>query len=219
MKRLLDIAAATVGLLLLSPLLLVIGVMVTAGSRGGPLFRQVRVGRHRRCFRVMKFRTMTVRAGTEAGGFEAGDTRRVTSVGRVLRRTKLDELPQLWNVLVGDMSLVGPRPEVPSWTEVHRTRWDAVLSVRPGITDPASIEFRNEEAILAAAEDPEACYRDVILPRKLELAERYVRKRTMWGDLGILLRTFTGLLGIGSRPGFPKEPGDRTGSLPGDAGE
>ena len=186
------------GLVLLLPLLVLLAIVVAATSPGGAFFRQVRVGRDRRPFRLVKFRSMTVRRGSEAGSFDAGSTARVTSIGRLIRRTKLDELPQLWNVLVGDMSLVGPRPEVPSWTEVHRERWDRVLSVRPGITDPASIEFRDEESILAASEDPEACYRDEILPRKLDLAEAYVRNRSLAGDLAIIMRTMAAIVGGGT---------------------
>jgi lipopolysaccharide/colanic/teichoic acid biosynthesis glycosyltransferase len=119
----------------------------------------------------------------------------VTRVGKLLRKTKLDELPQLWNVLVGDMSLVGPRPEVRKWVEAYPDRWSKVLAVRPGITDPASIEFRNEEELLAAAPDPKTCYRDVILPRKLDLYEEYVETRSFWGDVGILLKTVWAVAG------------------------
>jgi lipopolysaccharide/colanic/teichoic acid biosynthesis glycosyltransferase len=198
LKRLLDIAVSVVALVALSPLLVVLAVVVAVTSPGGAFFRQTRVGRNRRPFRLLKFRSMAVRAGSEAGSFDAGDASRVTAIGRILRKSKLDELPQLWNVLVGDMSLVGPRPEVPGWTEVHRDRWDVVLSVRPGITDPASIEFRDEESILAAAADPEACYRDEILPRKLDLAESYVRNRSLLGDLGILAATVAAVAGVRS---------------------
>ncbi len=144
---------------------------------------------------LFKFRTMTVRKGTEQGSFDAGSAARVTRVGAFLRKTKLDELPQLWNVLKGDMSLVGPRPEVRKWVEAYPERWARVLTVRPGITDPASIEFRNEEDILAASPDPERTYREVILPRKLDLYEEYVRTRSFWGDVGILLKTVWAVVG------------------------
>jgi lipopolysaccharide/colanic/teichoic acid biosynthesis glycosyltransferase len=119
----------------------------------------------------------------------------VTRVGKLLRKTKLDEFPQLWNVLVGDMSLVGPRPEVRKWVEAYPDRWAKVLAVRPGITDPASIEFRNEEELLAAAPNPETYYRKVILPRKLDLYEEYVETRSFWGDVGILLKTVWAVAG------------------------
>lgn len=113
----------------------------------------------------------------------------MTSVGRLLRKTKLDELPQLWNVFVGDMSFVGPRPEVPDWVATYPDRWAAVHTVRPGITDPAAIEYRNEEDLLAAAQDATLAYRDVILPRKLDMYEAYVSSRTFLGDLRILIKT------------------------------
>lgn len=189
MKRTIDIVVSLLGLVALLPIFLIIALVVTITSSGGPFFRQTRVGRGRRPFQLIKFRTMHVRAGSEDGSFDVGDGSRVTTVGRFLRKTKLDELPQLWNVLVGDMSLVGPRPEVTKWTEVYPERWEIALSVRPGITDMGSIEFRNEEKILEDSNDPEACYRNVILPRKLELAEQYVRSNSITGDLSILART------------------------------
>jgi len=174
-----------------------IAIVLETGLPG--LFRQQRVGRGGCQFCLFKFRSMTVRhaqgrkqtgeAKSNNESFEAGDTSRVTGVGKLLRKTKLDEFPQLWNVLVGDMSLVGPRPEVRKWVEAYPDRWSKVLAVRPGITDPASIEFRNEEELLASAPNPEAYYRDVILPRKLDLYEQYVATRSFWGDVGILLKT------------------------------
>ncbi|MEI8122201.1 MAG: sugar transferase [bacterium] len=190
MKRVLDIAGALVGEVLLSPLLAVVWIAVVLESGLPGLFRQRRMGRGGSEFALYKFRTMTVlQRGTERGSFDVGSSARVTRVGKLLRKTKLDELPQLWNVLVGDMSLVGPRPEVRKWVEVYPERWAKVLSVRPGITDPASIEFRNEEELLAAAPDPETHYRNVILPQKLDLYERYVASQSLGGDISILFRT------------------------------
>lgn len=153
------------------------------------LFRQVRVGRGGREFTLLKFRSMRGAPKAASGGFEPGATSRVTAVGRFLRRTKLDELPQLLNVLRGDMSVVGPRPEVPRWTTVHRELWETVLSVRPGLTDPASLVYADEEATLAAAADPEAAYRDEVLPRKLRLGAEYARRRSVVGDLRIIVAT------------------------------
>ena len=193
MKRLFDVAVAATALVTLAPLLIIVGIAVAATSSGGALFRQTRVGLHGRHFTLLKFRSMTVKNGAENGDFDAGDRTRVTPIGRLLRRSKLDELPQLWNILVGDMSFVGPRPEVPRWTEVHPDRWQRVLTVRPGLTDPASLEFRNEEELLANADDPEALYRDVILPRKLELSEGYLRTRTLGKDVLLILRTLGAL--------------------------
>jgi lipopolysaccharide/colanic/teichoic acid biosynthesis glycosyltransferase len=207
MKRLVDILVAAVGLALLSPGLLLIALAVRLTSRGPALFRQRRVGLGGRDFLILKFRTMTVQKGSENGSFDAGSAARVTKVGRILRATKLDELPQLWNVLVGDMSLVGPRPEVRKWVEAYPQRWAVVHTVRPGITDQASIVYRDEEEILAAAADPEQCYRQEILPRKLDLYESYVRTRSLPGDLGILWRTAMAVLHMGpaTRPPSPTE--------------
>jgi lipopolysaccharide/colanic/teichoic acid biosynthesis glycosyltransferase len=188
-KRLLDIAGSAAGLLLLSPLLLAAWLAVVLGSGRPGFFRQSRVGRLGRDFTLWKFRTMTVRRGAENGSFDAGSVARVTPVGRFLRRWKLDELPQLWNVLRGEMSLVGPRPEVRKWVEAYPDLWAEVLVVRPGITDPASIEFRNEEEILSRSPDPEQTYRERILPRKLELYRGYVRSQSLRGDAAVLLRT------------------------------
>lgn len=195
MKRLMDVVGALAGLVVLSPLLGLMWLAVVAESGLPGLFRQCRAGLGGRDFMLFKFRTMTVRKGTEQGSFDAGSAARVTRVGAFLRKTKLDELPQLWNVLKGDMSLVGPRPEVRKWVEAYPERWARVLTVRPGITDPASIEFRNEEDILAASPDPERTYREVILPRKLDLYEEYVRTRSFWGDVGILLKTVWAVVG------------------------
>ena len=194
MKRLFDIVVAATALLAVAPILLVVGAVVAATSPGGALFRQTRIGRHGRPFTLLKFRSMSVKPGSENGDFDAGDRTRVTPIGRLLRRSKLDELPQLWNIFVGDMSFVGPRPEVPRWTEVHQERWRCILAVRPGLTDPASLEFRNEEELLADTEDPEALYRDVILPRKLALSEDYLRSRTLGKDVLLVLRTIGALL-------------------------
>lgn len=190
-----DLFLAGTALILLAPLLAVLALAVWVSSGRPILFRQTRVGWRGRDFTLLKFRTMTVQRGTEAGSFDAGSTRRVTAMGRWLRRTKLDELPQLWNVLRGDMALVGPRPEVRPWTQVYAERWAVVHSVRPGITDPAAIVFRHEEELLAQSAEPERAYRDVILPQKLDLYERYVQTRSLIGDLRILGATFFAVLG------------------------
>jgi lipopolysaccharide/colanic/teichoic acid biosynthesis glycosyltransferase len=189
MKRTFDILAALAGLALLSPLFVLITLAVWLGSGFPVLFRQARVGAGGRAFRLVKFRTMSVLKGSENGSFDAGSVSRVTPFGRFLRKTKLDELPQLWNVLTGDMSLVGPRPEISQWAEAYPERWARVLTVRPGITDPASIVYRNEEELLARSADPARTYRDLILPHKLDLYENYVRTRTFFGDFKILIQT------------------------------
>ena len=194
LKRLFDLVAALLGLLVLTPLLLIIALAIRLSSRGPALFWQTRVGRGGVDFVLYKFRSMTVREGSERGGFDAGDLSRITRIGRFLRATKLDELPQLWNVVRGDMALVGPRPEVRKWVDVNPDRWAIIHAIRPGITDPAAILYRDEEKILASAADPERLYREQILPRKLGLYAEYARTRTFWGDLKILGRTATAII-------------------------
>jgi lipopolysaccharide/colanic/teichoic acid biosynthesis glycosyltransferase len=189
MKRLFDFGMSLVGLAVLFPVLLLVALGVVVDSGWPVLFVQKRVGRGGVLFSMYKFRSMTVMREAAIGSFNAGDSSRVTRVGGWLRRTKIDELPQLWNVLIGDMSLVGPRPEVLKWVKVYPGRWKLVHSVRPGITDNASIEFRNEEALLAASDDPEATYKEVVLPQKLALYESYVRSHSFWGDIQIIFKT------------------------------
>ena len=188
-KRTLDISSATTALVLISPLLVIIALAIKFDSSGDIFFRQTRIGKARKPFTLFKFRSMTDPKSEYKDNFAPGDSRRVTSVGKFLRRTKLDELPQLWNILIGDMSLVGPRPEVAEWTKINSKRWDQILTVRPGLTDPASIEFRNEEILLADSDDPQAMYRDVILHQKIQLATCYVEERTMMKDLKIIAHT------------------------------
>lgn len=185
-RRSADVVLAGVGLLLLSPLLVIVSLAVGIASGRPILFSQVRVGKDFRPFRIWKFRSMRQEAGAQVT--TAGD-KRITWIGGILRRTKLDELPQLWNVVVGDMSLVGPRPEVPSYVEAFRDRFSRVLTVRPGLTDVATLEFPDEELILALEADPILAYRTRILPAKLQLSEQYIRERTLSRDALILLRT------------------------------
>ncbi len=173
---------------------MLISLMIVASSGFPVFFIQQRIGLSGVPFKIFKFRTMRHSHAMAKGSFHAGDSSRVTAIGRILRKTKLDELPQLLNVLRGDMSFVGPRPEVHQWVAVYPGRWEKVHQVRPGITDNASILFRSEEAILAAAENPEEHYRREILPRKLDIYERYVEDKSLAGDLEILLKTFWSLL-------------------------
>jgi lipopolysaccharide/colanic/teichoic acid biosynthesis glycosyltransferase len=195
-KRLVDLVLATLGLVLALPLLLVVAVWIKLDSPGPVLFRQERIGRHGRPFRIHKFRTMTgpaPHAGAGAG-LTIGDDPRITRAGRTLRRSKLDELPQLLDVVRGDMSLVGPRPEVPRWVALYPPELRAkVLSVRPGITDLASIEYRDEAALLARAADPEREYREVVLPAKLRAAARYVDQMSLATDLKVIGATLRAL--------------------------
>jgi len=190
MKRTLDVVVALGGMIILAPLLGVVALTILLTSGRPAVFKQVRVGKKGRLFLIRKFRTMSVLSGTEAGAFEPGNMARITPFGKFLRSTKFDELPQLWNVLRGDMSLVGPRPEVPKWVIVRSDHWKQVLSIRPGVTDPASIAFRDEETILARSSDPEATYRETILPQKLAIYEKYLRTRTLLGDIRIFAETF-----------------------------
>lgn len=196
-KRLVDIAVAAPALLLLSPVMLVVAFCVRATSGAPVLFRQMRMGLGFVPFEILKFRTME--ASSSGPSVTSDGDPRVTAVGRVLRRTKLDELPQLWNVLRGDMSLVGPRPEVPQYAEMFRARYAELLMVRPGLTDPASVVFRNEARVLSSFADPERAYVDIVLPRKLDLSQDYVRRRSMLLDLRIMLET---LLALPSRNGI-----------------
>ncbi len=189
MKRMFDFVMSLVGLVIIVPVLAIVALAVVLDSGWPVFFVQKRVGRGGVLFPMYKFRSMTVVREAASGSFDAGDSSRVTKVGRWLRKSKIDELPQLWNVLVGDMSLVGPRPEVQKWVDVYPERWQVVHTVRPGITDNASIEFRNEEELLAASDAPEATYKEVVLPQKLAFYENYVHQNSFWGDIRIIIKT------------------------------
>ena len=195
-KRIFDVVLAALGLCVLMPLLAVIAVLIKRDSPGPVFFRQERVGRYGRLFRIHKFRTMVADAPLRGPPITVGDDPRITGVGAWLRRSRLDELPQLLDVLKGDMSLVGPRPEVPKYVELYPSELrEAVLSLRPGITDPSSLEFLDEAQLLAGARDPEREYREVILPAKLRASALYARRATLGTDLLLLLRTVLRLAG------------------------
>jgi lipopolysaccharide/colanic/teichoic acid biosynthesis glycosyltransferase len=193
-KRLFDILGSLLAVLLLSPVLVVIMITVSSGSPGGPFFRQVRVGREGRQFRLLKFRTM--RSGSESQGQITVGERdpRITGVGHVLRRSKLDELPQLLNILRGDMSIVGPRPEVPKYVALYTDEQRAVLDVRPGLSSLASIAYINENELLGRSSDPERTYIEEVMPAKLALDLRYVREQSLWMDLRIIAATVRRIL-------------------------
>ena len=191
LKRCIDVALSALVLLLLSPIVIAVALVLWLTSGSPVLFRQERVGLRFRRFNILKFRTMRIASGPSVT--VAGDDR-ITPVGKFLRRTKLDELPQFWNVLRGNMSLVGPRPEVPEYVELFRERYAIVLTVRPGITDLASIHFRNEEEMLSRSSEPLSEYAERILPAKLDLAEEYIRTRTVFGDISILFHTATAIV-------------------------
>ena len=190
MKRVFDILASGVGLLLLSPLFLLVAVWIKLDSPGPVFYRQVRVGRYNHDFRIFKFRSM--RIGSDKGSLVTigGRDPRVTRSGYFIRKFKIDELPQLINVFIGDMSLVGPRPEVRHYVDYWTKEQLHVLDVRPGITDPASIKFRNENELLEKAEDPEKYYIEVIMQEKLRLYLEYVEKQSFWYDLKLIFQTF-----------------------------
>lgn len=190
MKRLFDLLVGGGVLIVAAPILLIVVLLLLLRRDGPVLFRQTRVGRHGEPFTLYKFRTMRPASGDTGKQITVGADSRITPIGGVLRMTKLDELPQLWNVVCGEMSLVGPRPETPEFVANYPPQLrDIVLSVRPGITDLASIKYRNESDLLAAAPDPIAYYEEVILPDKLRIAAAYVKKRSILGDVGIIAQT------------------------------
>lgn len=189
MKRLFDIVASGLGLIFLSPLFLVLAVWIKLDSPGPVFYRQVRVGRHNRDFRIFKFRSM--RVGADKGSLVTigGHDPRITRSGYFIRKFKLDEFPQLINVFVGEMSLVGPRPEVRHYVDYWTPEQMHVLDVWPGITDPASIKYRNENELMEKAEDPERYYIEVIMQEKIKLYLEYVNHHTFWGDIGLIFQT------------------------------
>lgn len=190
MKRLFDILASGIGILVLSPIFLVIAVWIKLDSQGPVFYRQVRVGKDNIDFRIFKFRSM--RVGSDKGSLVTigGRDPRITRSGYIIRKLKLDELPQLINVFIGDMSLVGPRPEVRHYVNYWTPEQMHVLDVHPGITDPASIKFRNENELMEQAEDPEDYYINVIMQEKLKLYLDYVEHHSFWGDIGLIFKTF-----------------------------
>lgn len=189
MKRAFDIGVSLAGLFFLSPVFIVLSVAIALDSKGGVFFRQVRVGKNDHDFELLKFRTM--KTGSDKKGLltVGGKDSRITKVGYFLRKYKLDELPQLLNVLRGDMSLVGPRPEVRKYVSLYSDEQKKVLWIRPGITDYASIEYSDENELLGAATDPESLYIQEIMPHKLELNLKYIREQGLLTDLRIIFRT------------------------------
>ena len=189
-KRIFDILVSGLALMLLLPLLLLIVLVVASTSPGGAFFRQVRVGRNGRTFRLLKFRSMRPDSESRGQITVGGRDPRITSVGFFLRKSKLDELPQLLNVFVGDMSIVGPRPEVPKYVALYTREQQEVLRVRPGITSAASIAYIDENELLGRSADPERTYMEEVMPAKLKLDIDYVAHHTFLMDLVIIYRTF-----------------------------
>lgn len=190
-KWLFDRTFSLVGLIVLSPVLLTVALLIAVKMPGGPvLFRQKRVGQHGRLFTMVKFRSMTVAHGGSSVSV-AGESR-ITPLGATLRRYKLDELPELWNVLKGDMSFVGPRPDVPGYADKLVGEDREILRLKPGITGPASLKYRNEEEILATVDDPIRYNDEVLFPDKVKINREYLHNRTFWGDIGIIFKTIFG---------------------------
>jgi lipopolysaccharide/colanic/teichoic acid biosynthesis glycosyltransferase len=193
-KRAFDVTTASVGLVLLSPLLLFVSLLIKLDSPGPALFQQERIGQGFRPFRIYKFRTMVQDAPGKGGMITFGGDPRITRVGRLLRRTKIDELPQLINILRGEMSFVGPRPEVRRYVELFREDYAEILKVLPGITDLASLKYRHEAEILGRCENPEEEYVKRVLPEKIRLAKEYLSQSSLRFDIILILKTVLNLL-------------------------
>jgi lipopolysaccharide/colanic/teichoic acid biosynthesis glycosyltransferase len=195
MKRLFDILVALLGLIALLPILFLVAIVIKLSSRGPVLFRQERMGRGFRAFQIYKFRTMTQDASRLGRPITVSGDPRITKIGHFLRKTKIDELPQLINVLKGDMSFVGPRPEVRKYVELFRSDYQEVLTIRPGITDLASLKYQDEAELLGNSVDPDEEYIRRVLPDKLQLAKDYVKRSSLLFDLWLILRTLPKLVG------------------------
>lgn len=194
LKRLFDIVSSSVNILIFLPIFIVTAVLIKLNSKGPVFFRGDRVGLYGKPFRILKFRTMVVNAEKLGGPSTANDDPRITKTGKFLRKYKLDELPQLINILKGEMSFVGPRPEVPLEIDTYNNEEKRVLTVKPGITDYASLTFHNEGEILKGSSDPHQTYREKIRPEKLRLALKYVEKQSFWVDLEIIIQTIRALI-------------------------
>lgn len=194
-KRVFDVVVSALMLIILSPVLLLTAVAVKADSKGSVFYRQVRVGRYGKEFRIYKFRTMVQDADKKGLAITVGEDPRITRMGRMIRKCRLDEIAQLLNVLNGTMSFVGPRPEVPKYVDVYEDAYMATLLVRPGVTAPSSIHFRNEDEILAASkEDPEVTYVKQILPTKMALNLTYLDSISVWKDIKVMFQTVKAVL-------------------------
>ncbi len=193
-KRIFDLICSAISLLLLMPVAILIAFIIYFEDGGSVFFKQRRIGIDHQPFILYKFRSMKYNNNSFAGSFEVGDHSRITRIGKILRKTKLDEIPQLFNVLKGNMSLVGPRPEVEKWVAEYPQQWAFILTIKPGITDNASILFCNEEEILAKAANPEDYYKEIILPQKLNIYCEYVKDHSFIGDIRIIFKTLISIL-------------------------
>lgn len=198
-KRCFDVTASFFGILFLLIPFAAVAVAVKCSSRGPVFFRQIRVGKNGRKFRIYKFRTMVADAEKKGMQITVGGDSRVTGIGRVLRKTKVDELPQLFNVFAGQMSFVGPRPEVPHYVDMYSDYQKNVLRIKPGITELASIVYRDENDVLAKSEDPERTYIEEIMPEKIKLNMQYMQKMNVFYDIYLIFRTFAAVLKRGEK--------------------
>ncbi|MGA9213655.1 sugar transferase [Kaistella sp.] len=190
MKRIFDVILSVIGIIILSPFYIIVSLLIWSDSKGGILYKQERVGLNGRIFKVFKFRTMRPDSFSKGALTVGSRDPRITSIGYYLRKYKLDELPQLFNVLFGEMSFVGPRPEVKKYTDLYNDEQKKVLSVLPGITDYASIKFRNENDLLSASDTPERLYIEQIMPEKLDLNMKYIKDNNVFKDIKIIFDTF-----------------------------
>ena len=189
LKRGFDFIVSLIGCIVLMPIYILIAILIKIDSRGPIFFKQKRVGQYGKIFKILKYRTMVVDAENIGKQITVGDDKRITKIGKFLRKYKLDELPQLFNVLKGEMSLVGPRPEVPKYVELYNYEEKKVLNLKPGITDFASIEYRDENEILGKVDNPEEYYINVIMKHKLELNLKYINNNNIFIDINIILKT------------------------------
>jgi len=188
-KRIFDFITSLCGLVVLSPMFIVVAVLIKKEDGGSVFFRQIRVGQNGKLFKIYKFRTMVENAERLGAQVTKGDDPRITKIGKVLRKYKLDEFPQLINVLKGEMSLVGPRPEVPKYVRFFEEDYREILKVKPGITDYASLEYKDENELLKGSDDPERVYLEKILPKKIEYYKKYLKEISFFTDLKLILRT------------------------------
>lgn len=193
-KRVFDVVLSLISLILLLPVLIIVSFLIIFTSKGTVFYRQKRVGKNNKDFKIFKFRTMHVNADKKGLLTVGGRDPRITNIGYYLRKYKLDELPQLINVFIGNMSFVGPRPEVRKYVNLYSEKHLKVLNVKPGITDLASIKFRNENEVLAQQKNPNQYYIDVIMPTKLEINLKYIKEKSFLKDVGVILKTFKVIL-------------------------
>lgn len=191
-KRIFDFTSSLLVLLILSPVWIILSLIILFSSKGGVFYRQIRIGKDGKQFKLLKFRSMYV-GSDKAGEITVGRDKRITPIGHFVRRTKLDEIPQLFNILAGQMSVVGPRPEVPYYVEMYNEEQLRVLSVKPGLTDLASLQYINEQELLGKAEDPEKMYIEEVMPAKLNLNLEYISKRSFLFDLKLIFKTIVGI--------------------------